>query len=67
MVFVNDDMILVSLSDSSEQKEKQRIYWHIFNVRQGTLVRQQDKSGEIQINDGNYEVACPDFSNLDNP
>lgn len=61
MAFVTDDHILVSLSSLKAPAKKRKTWWRIYNVRQGTIIYNEHNLFK------DFEIACPDFSNLDDP
>ena len=71
MVFVTNEHILACFwYENHESKQKERVkVWRVFNVRNGILVKPtqaQDRIWELFDKDLKYELACTDFSNIDN-
>ena len=75
MVYVTKDHVFVRLHQKDYLSQETIGYssiWRLFNVRNGRLVFQTNLVGQ-QISDdllqeaNNYQLACTDFSNLDDP
>lgn len=71
MVFVSNVHILVCiLNDNQMSRLISQKIWKVFNVKDGTLVDQKCRQSEpwsALEADQDYEIACTDYSNLDDP
>ena len=68
MVFVTNEHILASMNFYLHDKKENHKIWNIFNIKNGTLVPQKEDQLPWTIilkNDSNFELACIDYSNID--
>ena len=64
---MTDDHVLICFQGETAKRKRQRMMWRVFNLRDGTLVQQLDSNLEDTIGEHDIEIACMDFSNLDDP